>query len=48
MSCQQFSLFVEILVFFSCEPLFVCFSCDVLNLLVCRDISTFATGFSSN
>ena len=42
-SCQQYSLFVEILVFVSCELVFVCFSCEVLNLLVCRDILTFAT-----
>ena len=42
------SLFVDILVFFLFERLFVCFSCVVLNLLVCRDILTFAAVGLSN
>ena len=47
MSCRQYSLFVESLVFLSCELLFVCFSFDVLNLLVSRDILSLANVFLS-
>ena len=39
---------VEIFVPFWCVLLFVYFCCDMQNLLVCRDILTFATLFLSN